>query len=78
MAEKENGTKGAMQRIGDNFKKEIDNINKERIKRGIDKRNKSVRKITDLITRHNSWPIIKEEIINLDMREQFFIGGANV
>ncbi len=50
-------------RVGDNFKKEIQIIKEERIKSGIDKKQKSIRVLSNLLVRHKLWNKIKEEMI---------------
>ncbi len=50
-------------RIHPDFKEELIQIKKERIERGIDEKKKSDRAITKLITKHNYWENIKEDMI---------------
>lgn len=52
-------------RIGVKFNKEIEEIKKDRLDSGIDKKRKSTRKLTNLIITHNSWPYIKEDLTKL-------------
>lgn len=52
-------------RIGKDFNKEIENIKYERLLKGIDKKKKSTRMLTDLIIKHRDWKKIKEDTINL-------------
>lgn len=54
---------GRMARIGHKFHDDINEIQKERIKRGIDKEKTGTQKITNLITRHNLWKDIKKDLI---------------
>ncbi len=56
-------------RIGENFSKEIEEIKDERLKRGIDKKRKSTRKLTNLIIKHNNWEKIKEDTILINLKE---------
>ncbi len=46
-------------RIGLNFAEEMEEIKKERIKRGIDKKRKSTKRLTNLLTKHKAWKKIK-------------------
>lgn len=54
-------------RIGKKFSDEVEEIRKERMKRGLDKKKRSVGFLTNVITHHDSWKDIKEDTINLDM-----------
>lgn len=52
------------ERIGDKFYGELQEIQRERIERKIDKKKKGVSKLTDQITKHNSWKKMKEDLKN--------------
>lgn len=54
-------------RMGDEFSKELEEIKEERLKRGIDKKRKSTRVLTNLITKHSAWKKIKEDTIEVDL-----------
>lgn len=60
----------AMARIGKDLSKEIEEIKDKRLINGKDKERISTREITNLITKHKHWKIIKEEMIYLE-REIF-------
>jgi len=57
-------------RIGEDFSKELEDIKDKRIKIGVDKKRKSTRKLTNLITKHREWKTIKEDTIkkNLEVK----------
>ena len=54
-------------RIGENFSKEIEEIKDERLARGIDKKRKSTRRLTDIMVKHKDFKKIKEDTINLKL-----------
>jgi len=56
-------------RIGENFSKEIEEIKEERLKRGIDKKRKSTRRLTNLLIKHDNWEKIKEDTILINLSE---------
>lgn len=58
-------------RIGESFSKELEEIKQERIDRGIDKKRKSTRKLTNLMVKHSDFKKIKKDTIelNLDIKE---------
>lgn len=56
-------------RIGEDFNKELDDIKEERLKRNIDKKRKSTKKLTNLIIQHSGWKKIKEDTIKEDNLE---------
>lgn len=58
------------QRIGEDFNKEIESIKQERMKSKIDKKKKSTRVLTNMITKHREWPTIKKDLIYLDFEEK--------
>lgn len=57
-------------RVGLNFINEINEIQKQRLDLGVDKKKKSVRRLTNLLVRHKLWPKIKEEMIEVDLEER--------
>lgn len=57
-------------RIGLDFGREIEDIKQERIKRGIDKKKKSTKKLSNLITKHKSWDKIKEDTIEVSLNDE--------
>lgn len=57
------------QRIGENFNQQIEEIKQIRLNLGKDKKKSSTRKLTDQIIKHNSWEIIKEELIQFDFQK---------
>ncbi len=63
-------TKNKTARIGEDFNKEIEEIKKERKKRGIDKNKKSTRILTNLIVKHRDWNKIKEDTIELNLENE--------
>ncbi len=70
-SEKDNELDGSTQRrISNQFIKEIEDIKIERIKRGLDKKNKSDPRITLAITRCSLWPKMKEKIIEGKMGDK--------
>ena len=57
-------------RVDPKFKKEMIEIKEARIKNRLDKNKKSDRSLTKMITKHNSWPIIKRDLIAIDMENE--------
>ena len=62
--------KGILARIGDKFLSELEEIKAERIKKGVDKKKRSIKKLTNLITRHRDWVKIKEDTIEINLGGQ--------
>lgn len=62
--------KGKLTRIGGKFNQEIEKIKQERLDRGIDKKKKSTRRLTDLIIKHTFWEDIKEDTIAIEMGDE--------
>lgn len=54
------------QRIGENFNQQIEHIKEQRLKLGNDEKKSSTRKLTDLLIKHDSWEIIKEDMIKFE------------
>lgn len=59
--------KNVTARIGEDFSKELEEIKDARIEKGIDKKRKSTKRLTNLITRHKSWKTIKEDTIEINL-----------
>lgn len=57
-------------RIGLDFAEEMEEIKKERINRGIDKKRKSTKRLTNLLTKHKAWEKIKEDTIEVNLDEE--------
>lgn len=57
-------------RIGKRFSDELEEIKEERIKRGIDKKKKSTKKLTNLFTIHKEWKTIKEDTIKINLEDK--------
>ena len=70
MPDKIKDSKNVTSRIGEDFSKEIEEIKEERLKRGIDKKRKSTRILTNLIVTHSGWPNIKEDTIKENLKEK--------
>lgn len=62
--------KNVTARIGDEFEKELEEIKKERLKRGVDKKKKSTRRLTNLLVKHRDWPTIKEDTIEVNLENE--------
>lgn len=60
--------KDSLQRVDIDFLKEIENIKDERLTLGLDKNRIPTRILTRLIVKHNSWDLIKSEIIKEDIK----------
>ena len=56
-------------KVDPDFKKEIDDIKLERIKKGFDKKMRSDRRITKALRRLSSWEEIKKKIIEAEMED---------
>lgn len=61
-------------RVGENFHDHMKNMREMRLKIKKDKVKIPIRVLTDLIVKHNHWPQMKADIINLDIKE---IKGEN-
>lgn len=59
--------KNVTARMGDEFSKELEEIKDERINRGIDKKRKSTRRLTNLLVKHRDWKTIKEDTIEVNL-----------
>ncbi len=57
-------------RIGEDFNREIEEVKKERIDLGIDKKKKSTKTLTNLIIKHKGWAKIKKDTIELNLENQ--------
>lgn len=60
---------GKQSRIGKRFFDGLEEIKNARLRSGIDKDRISTEKITNLISRHNSWKTISESIIHASKEE---------
>jgi len=67
MPKKIPGAKNHTARIGDLFNDEMEKIITARVMSGIDKKRKSIRRLTNLITKHNSWDIIKNDLMEVKL-----------
>lgn len=56
-----------LQRIGEDFNNEIEDIKNVRLESGIDKKRKSTRRLTNLIIKHQDWKKIKRDTINIKL-----------
>ena len=65
----EENKKQEIQRIGKNFIRELNDVNKKRIEHGFDNKKLSIRLITEIIIRHNLWLQIKNDLIRLNLGE---------
>lgn len=63
----EKGSEGHTARIGMNFAAELELIKNGRLEKGMDKKRRSTRKLTELMIRHNSWDDIKSDMIELNL-----------
>ncbi|KKN04648.1 hypothetical protein LCGC14_1095340 [marine sediment metagenome] len=61
---------GVLKRVGENFAKEIKEIQKAREKKGIHKRHNSIRYLTELLVRHDDYEHIKQSMINFQEKIQ--------
>lgn len=55
-----------MAKMGIIFNRELDEIKNKRLELGKDKDRRSTKELTNLITKHNYWKIIKKEIIQIE------------
>jgi len=62
--------KNVTSRIGEDFSNEIEDIKEERLNRGIDKKKKSTRRLTNLIVKHRDWKTIKEDTIEVNLENE--------
>ena len=61
--------KNVTARIGEDFSKELEEIKKERVDRGIDKKKKSTRRLTNLMIKHKDFQKIKEDTIKINLED---------
>ena len=59
--------KNVTARIGEEFSKELEEIKKERVDQGIDKKKKSTRKLTNLMVKHKYFKKIKEDTVKINL-----------
>ncbi len=57
-------------RIGLDFAEEMEDIKKERINKGVDKKRKSTKRLTNLLIKHKAWKKIKEDTIEVDLDDE--------
>lgn len=69
MPEKKRNSENHTVRVGDNFHNEMEEIKESRIEKGIDKKKKSTRVLSNLLVRHKLWNKIKEEMIEVDLND---------
>lgn len=70
MPKKENHSQNHTARVGVEFTKELIEIQEARLESGIDKKKKSIRKLTDLIPKHNSWAKIKADMEKINLEKK--------
>ena len=61
--------KNVTARIGEDFSREMEEIKKERVDRGIDKKKKSTRRLTNLMVKHKHFQKIKEDTIEINLED---------
>ncbi len=61
--------KNVTARIGEDFSRELEDIKKERVDRGIDKKKKSTRRLTNLMVKHKDFQKIKEDTIEINLED---------
>lgn len=59
--------KNVTQRIGEEFSKELEEIQEQRLDLRIDKKKKSFRRLTNLIVKHSDWKKIKKDTIEIEL-----------
>lgn len=57
-------------RIGEDFNREIEEIKKERVNLGIDKKKKSTKTLTNLIIKHKGWNKIRKDTIEINLENK--------
>ena len=62
--------KNILTRIDPRFNNELEDIKNERLKRKIDRKKISSRKLTSLIPRYKGWGKMKEEIIEYSFKKE--------
>ncbi len=65
MGKKETNSQNHTCRIGEEFNKELEEIIELRLQMGVDKKRKSIRKLTNLIVRHRDWQNIRNDAIDI-------------
>jgi len=68
MIKRENNVKNHTCRVGNDFNKEVGKINDRR--KELRKRVLSMRMLTNILIKHNSWHIIKQDLIRLDLENR--------
>ena len=69
MQEQKNINYGKQARVGFKFYKELENIKDKRLRNGKSKERVSTEKITNMITKHESWEGIRDDIIKSTQEE---------
>ena len=67
MPKKEIGTENHTVRVSEKFNSEIEDIIKGRLKKRVDKKKTSFRKITKFIVSHPLWPKMKRDLMVDDL-----------
>lgn len=57
-------------RVGMDFTEELIEIQETRLNLGIDKKKKSIRRLTDLIPTHNLWSRIKADMLKINLEKK--------
>jgi len=61
--------KNVTARIGEDFSRELEEIKKERVAQGVDKKKKSTRRLTNLMIKHKDFQKIKEDTIKINLED---------
>jgi hypothetical protein len=70
MPKKETNNKNHTARVGVEFTKELIEIQEARLESNIDKKKKSIRKLTDLIPHHHHWAKIKADMEKINLEKK--------
>lgn len=62
--------KNVTTRIGEDFSKELEEIKQERLDKKLDKKKKSIRRLTNLIIKHDAWPKIKKGLLEVNLEDE--------
>lgn len=69
MGRKKLNSDNVLTRVDESFNEELEEIKDERVKNDLDEKRISTRELTELITKHNSWPIIKKDLLKIKLEK---------
>lgn len=62
--------KGKLTRVGSHFIDEIEDIQKKRLEKSVDRKKKSIKFLTDKIIKHSDWVNIRKDFLKQIFKEE--------